>query len=205
MINFVSATSLIIYFFMTRKIYLSLSHSNLTLKPTSFGYNSHICFSLRLFKNVCVWQLFLNTESCPPQSAQNLVIINFFKIGTNKAIDHNEAKIINTASCIFLKESYIHCSTHVKHTHTNTKRPEQMKDYQLLCSGRNCKYNYNRGSFFDGSFYDSLLRPLSSRTEPSRLVVHHCRNSSVLSVLSALLALSWCACVSSFSILVQFF
>ena len=36
-------------------------------------------------------------------------------------------------------------------------------------------------------------------------VVHHCRNSSVLSVLSALLALFRCACVSYFAILVQFF
>jgi len=36
-------------------------------------------------------------------------------------------------------------------------------------------------------------------------VVHHCRNSSVLSVLSALLALFRCACVSSFPILMQFF
>jgi hypothetical protein len=39
----------------------------------------------------------------------------------------------------------------------------------------------------------------------SRLVVHRCRNSSVLSQLSALLALFRCACVSSFPILVQFF
>ena len=65
---------------------------------------------------------------------------------------------------------------------------------------------YSRISFCDGSFYDdSLLRPLSSRTEHSRLVVHHYRNSSVLSVLSALLALFWCAGVSYFSILVKFF
>ena len=65
---------------------------------------------------------------------------------------------------------------------------------------------YSRVSFCDGSFYDdSLLRPLSSRIEHSRLVVHHCRNSGVLSVLSALLALFRCACVSSFSILLQFF
>ena len=61
-------------------------------------------------------------------------------------------------------------------------------------------------SFWNGSFYDdSLLRPLSSRIEHSRIVVHHCRNSSVLSVLSALLALFRCAPVSSFSILVKFF
>ena len=65
---------------------------------------------------------------------------------------------------------------------------------------------YSRVSFFNGSFYDhSLLRPLSSWTEHSRLVVNHCRNSSVLSLLSALLALFRCACFSSFSILVQFF
>ena len=34
---------------------------------------------------------------------------------------------------------------------------------------------------------------------------HHCNNSSVLSLLSALLALFRCACVSSSSVLVQFF
>ena len=45
-------------------------------------------------------------------------------------------------------------------------------------------------SFCDGSSNDdSLLRPLSSRTEHSRLMAHHCRNSSVLSLPSALLAL----------------
>ena len=60
--------------------------------------------------------------------------------------------------------------------------------------------------FCDGSFYDdSLLRHLSSRTEYTRLVVRHCRNSSVLSVLSALLALFRCACVYVYSILVRFF
>jgi len=79
-------------------------------------------------------------------------------------------------------------------------------DVHLL---RNCIFwlllIYNSFSFYDGSFYDdSLLRPLSSRTEHSRLVVHHCPKSSVLSVLSALLALYRCARVSFFSILVQF-
>jgi len=69
-----------------------------------------------------------------------------------------------------------------------------------------CRIMYSRVSFYKGSFYDnSLLRPLSNRTEHSRLVVHHCRNSSTLSLLSALLALFWCACVSYFSILLQFF
>jgi len=59
--------------------------------------------------------------------------------------------------------------------------------------------HYGRVSFCDGSFYDdSILRPLSSRTEHSRSVMRHCRNSSVLSVRSALLALFQCACVSSF-------
>jgi len=60
---------------------------------------------------------------------------------------------------------------------------------------------YSRVSFYD----DSLLRLLSSRTEHSRLVVHRCRNSSDLSLLSALLALFQCACLYSFSILVQLF
>jgi hypothetical protein len=52
----------------------------------------------------------------------------------------------------------------------------------------------SRVSFYD----DSLLRPLSSRTKHSRLAVQHCRNSSVLSLLSAVLALFRCACVYSF-------
>jgi len=48
--------------------------------------------------------------------------------------------------------------------------------------------NTSRVSYCNGSFYDdSLLRSLSSWTEHSRLVVHHCRNSSVPSLLSALL------------------
>ena len=65
---------------------------------------------------------------------------------------------------------------------------------------------YSRVSFCDGSFYDdSLLRLLSSRTEHSLLLVHHCRNSSVLSLLSAILVLFRCAFASSFSILVQFY
>ena len=65
---------------------------------------------------------------------------------------------------------------------------------------------HSKVSFCDGSFWDdSLLRPMSSRTEHSRLMVSHCRNLSILSVLSALLALFRCACVSSFSILVHFF
>jgi hypothetical protein len=50
-----------------------------------------------------------------------------------------------------------------------------------------------------------FLRPVSSRTEHSLLVVQHCHNSSVLSLLSALVALFRCASVSSFSTLVQFF
>jgi len=63
---------------------------------------------------------------------------------------------------------------------------------------------YSRVSFCDGSFYDdSLLRPLPSRTEHSRLVVRHCCSSSFLSVVRALLAPFLCARVSSFSVLVQ--
>ena len=50
----------------------------------------------------------------------------------------------------------------------------------------------------------SLLPRLSSRTKHYRPLVHHCRNSNVLSLLSALLALFRCACVSFFSISVQF-
>jgi hypothetical protein len=63
------------------------------------------------------------------------------------------------------------------------------------------RFLYSRVSFYD----DSLLRPMSSRTEHPRLAVPHCHNSSVLSALSALLVLLRCACVSYFSILVQYF
>ena len=46
---------------------------------------------------------------------------------------------------------------------------------------------------------------LSSQTKHYPLVVSHCHNSSVLSPLSALLALYQCVRVSAFPILVQFF
>ena len=66
--------------------------------------------------------------------------------------------------------------------------------YQCPVKQSNC-YIYRRVSFCDGSFYDdSLLRLSPNRTEHSRLVMHHCRNSSVLSLLSALLALFRCEC-----------
>ena len=82
----------------------------------------------------------------------------------------------------------------------------QMIQLHLAQLGTFTAVVYSRVSFCDGLFYDSsLLWPLSSRTEDSGLVVHHCRNSRVLSLLSVLLALFQCACVSSFSILVQFF
>jgi len=69
-----------------------------------------------------------------------------------------------------------------------------------------CIYKHSMVSFCDGTVYDDpLLRPLSGRTKHSRLLVRHCRNSSVLSLLSALPALLKCAYVSYFSILVQFF
>jgi hypothetical protein len=59
---------------------------------------------------------------------------------------------------------------------------------------------YSMVSFCYGSFYDdSLLRPLPNRTEHSRLVVHHCRKSSIISLLSAFPALFRCACAYSFS------
>ena len=82
----------------------------------------------------------------------------------------------------------------------------QTSCWKLLFSLHRLNINYSRVSFCHDSFYDdSLLRPLSSRTEHSRLVVHHCRNSSFLSLLSTLLDLFRCAWVSSFSVLVQFF
>jgi hypothetical protein len=66
---------------------------------------------------------------------------------------------------------------------------------------------YNRVSFCDGSFYDdSLLRPLSSRTEHSRLVVRYCRNSGNLSLLSVLTrSFPVCMCFLFFFFFVQVF
>jgi hypothetical protein len=76
------------------------------------------------------------------------------------------------------------------------------RNRRILCLSTQ---KYSRVSFCDGSFYgDSLLRPLLSRFEHSRRGVHHCRNTSVLSLISVFLALFRCACVSSYSILVQF-
>jgi hypothetical protein len=64
----------------------------------------------------------------------------------------------------------------------NVSEQKTIKNFKYI-------YIYIRVSFCDGSFYDdSILRPLPSRTKHSRLVVHHCRNSSVLSLFSALLA-----------------
>jgi len=100
------------------------------------------------------------------------------------------------------------------HVPINVKSPNNISEWQM---GFNSAFKgliprnitpaiYSRVSSCDGSFYDdSRLRPLSSRTEHSRLVLHHFRNSSVFSLLSAILALFRCARVSSFSILVQFF
>ena len=73
-----------------------------------------------------------------------------------------------------------------------------------VCTHKFIVSKYSRVSFCDGSFYDdSLLRSLSSRTEQSRLVVHQCRSSSVLSLRSALPVLCQCACVSYFSTRVE--
>ena len=81
------------------------------------------------------------------------------------------------------------------------KRTIQWQDNPQEHKHIQCTVEYRFATVrFTIHFYDHL----SSRTEHSRLVVHHCRNSSVLSVLSALLALFRSACVSSFSILVQF-
>ena len=61
---------------------------------------------------------------------------------------------------------------------------------------------YSRVSFCDGLFYDdSLLRPLLSQNEHSRLV----RHLQIKRTFSAKCALFQCAHVSSFSILVQIF
>jgi ABC-type maltose transport system permease subunit len=68
------------------------------------------------------------------------------------------------------------------------------------------KDDYVVGLFCDSLCNDgSLLQPLPSQTEHYRLVVHHCRNSSILSLFTAFLVLFQCPCVSYLSILVQFF
>jgi hypothetical protein len=62
-----------------------------------------------------------------------------------------------------------------------------------------CILIYSWVLFCDGLFYDdSLLWTLSSLTKHSQLVVRHCRNSSILSLLSELLAVFRCACVLLF-------
>ena len=74
-----------------------------------------------------------------------------------------------------------------------------------VASCRPVAYMYSGVSFCDGSFYnDSLLRPLPRQTVHSWLV-HHCRNSSVLSLHSALLALFRCACVPSSRQIILFY
>jgi len=50
-------------------------------------------------------------------------------------MENPQFKIINTTSCIyFFKKKLLSLPTHVKNTHTKTECPEQMNDYQLLCS-----------------------------------------------------------------------
>ena len=73
-------------------------------------------------------------------------------------------------------------------------------DSQESLEGRKATYMFNFHVRIENSVYGLIstsVRPLSSRTERSRLVMHHCRKSSFLSVLSALLVLFRCACVSS--------
>jgi len=97
---------------------------------------------------------------------------------------------------------------HCTHLHSALRSRTNKTSRKTIISGKSgvLQSKHSRVSFCDGSLYDdSLLRPFSSRTEPSRLVAHHRRNSSVLSLLGALLDLLRCACVSSFYTLVQFF
>jgi len=93
-------------------------------------------------------------------------------------------------------------SDHVQEDMDSEVYPSEDGEYFVVAM----RIGYSKVPFCDGSFYsDSLLRPLSSRTEYSRLVVHHCHNSSILSVFSALPALFQCVYVSCFSIIVQLF
>jgi hypothetical protein len=93
-------------------------------------------------------------------------------------------------------------SDHVQEDMDSEVYPSEDGEYFVVALRR----EYHKVPFCDGLFYeDSLLQTLSSRTEHSRLVVHHCHNWSIICLLSALLALFWCACVFSYSILVQFF
>jgi len=81
--------------------------------------------------------------------------------------------------------------------------PTMLVNCVLYCK---VEIKYSRVLLCDSSFYeDSLLRPLPSRTEHSQLVVHHCHNSSVLSLRNALLTLFWCACVFFFKYIFYFF
>jgi len=107
--------------------------------------------------------------------------------------------VLSTRTCMFFNQLYI-LAVNVIHTFWyNTTLNFCHVSYTIYRWPMSCMYR--RVMFYN----NSLSRPLSSRTVHSRLVVHHCRNSSILSLLSVLLALFRCACVSSFSILVQFF
>jgi len=66
-------------------------------------------------------------------------------------------------------------------------------------------HTHSRFSFYDGVFrrFTFMILVQSDRALPT--LVHHCHNASILSLLRLLPAFFQCACVSSFSILVQFF
>jgi hypothetical protein len=119
----------------------------------------------------------------------------------------NYVKCINVVNFVWAQNSVLQWNNgttilQCHHFLPTTVNPVTVK---ISDSTRVYPMKYSMGLFCNGSFYnDSLLWPLS-RTEHSWIVVHHCRNSSILSVLSALLALFQCARDSSFSILLQFF
>ena len=113
---------------------------------------------------------------------------------------HWRSLLVHLSSSLFVRK---HRSLHLTIKLQYRSRCTRIVALCVCCLTCSCIIEYkkfSRVSFCD----DSLLWPLSSRTGHSWLVVHHFRNSSILSVLSALIALFQCACVSS-SILVQFY
>ena len=138
-----------------------------------FDYdNSHLC-------TVCSGQTTFTYRVMQSRSCPKLATTPFHHLLANIGISPSKP---HSCSCFIISHSFQACN---------------IRSWNGFIEQR----NYSRVSFCDGSFYDdSLLRPLSSRTEHSRFVVHRCRNSTVLSLLSALLAFFRCARVSSFSI-----
>jgi hypothetical protein len=135
------------------------------------------CFSHQFYKSP---QFYLYFKLSLIEQNQKLFV--FYDVHKNQPLCHimSQFNPACTLTSLFLKcplEYYLSTYAWVSQVALGTSGMEGLEP------------KYSRVSFCNYSFYDnSLLRLSSSWTEHSRLVVHHCRNSSVLSLLSALLA-----------------